>query len=79
MNTISAAAKEAAQLSLKQRGNYCSASSAWVIITSLWFNTHDRRFKELPDAMPPEFQREYNRHAEVPPMTLFAVGKRKAS
>ena len=79
MNTISAAAKEAAELSLQQRSNFCSASTAWVLITSRWFNTHDPRFKELPDAMPPEFQREYNRHAEVPAITLFAVGKREAS
>ena len=53
MNTISAAAKEAAELSLKQRGNYCSASTAWVIITSRWFNDHDPHFKELAEAMHP--------------------------
>jgi len=66
MNTIFAAAKEAAQLSLQQRGNFCSASTAWVLITSRWFNNHDPRFKELAEAMPPEFQSEYNRHTEVP-------------
>jgi hypothetical protein len=66
MNTISAAAKEAAELSLELRGNFCSASTAWVLITSRWFNTHDPRFKELAYAMPDEFQREYNRYAEAP-------------
>lgn len=65
MNSISAAANEAAQLSLQERGDFCSASTAWVLITSHWFNTHDPRLDELVEAIPLEFLSEYNRRAEM--------------
>ncbi len=58
---IFSAAYEALEAAFDAFGHAANVADAWSFITTMWFESEDPRFADLPATMPRSFKQDYSR------------------